>query len=457
MALGLKVTEEQAAKRVTRPGRHAQNLELVEGPANAVKNAVTRHTWIDAFRFAKLVGIQRQYALDHIEYDRYVHPLVGEAASVEIRKRDAKIGPRRYWRMEFNKAQALELKRRIDEQERDFANGREIARTVNRCPAWVSHIFHEKGEKRGDRRVLKISVGEETRNVSVYSLGRKGDKFRITLMKRDHLQLFAAWTREKGNTQTWNPAEKSEIPEGWVTTTVAGRALGFATPDVSVRNRIESAVIANWQRLRDGRIVVLETEIMKLKRRKDESTQKTIKLRRFCKRELGMTDHQVDGSVRKDILSNQIFVMKKLDGTDATVPVSKDFDGELTVSNADAKELKKIHKKREAGLIDREEAARILEVSQGTIIRYTDQKTETVGLILEDGTTYTIQAVLEGSEYRFVRNDVTAAKRAGDSAKQKFVGAEHIAGRTGLRIETIRRIFAENDHVFETKKRMAEL
>ena len=150
--------------------------------------------------------------------------------------------------------------------------------------------------------------------------------------------------------------------------------MGFATPDVSVRNRIESAVIANWQRLRDGRIVVLETEIMKLKRRKDESTQKTIKLRRFCKRELGMTDHQVDGSVRKDILSNQIFVMKKLDGTDATVPVSKDFDGELTVSNADAKELKKIHKKREAGLIDREEAARILEVSQGTIIRYTDQK-----------------------------------------------------------------------------------
>jgi len=454
MALGLKVAEELAAKPVTRTGRHARNLELVEGLANKAKKTVPRRTWMKTSRFAKLVGIPPQYALDHIENGMYTHPLARGAASVQVRKMDAKVGSRRYWRMEFNKAQALELKRRIDKQERDFANGREITETVSRSPAWLSHLFHEKGEKRNDRRILDIEVGGETRKVSLYSLGREEDTFRISFMKRDHLELFAAWVRERGDVHTWNPAEKSEIPGGYITTTKAGRLLGFEKqPDVHIRHRIESEVIKNWQRLQDGRIVVSESEINSLKEIKERMAKTTTKLMPFCIKKLGMAYGQVWTLLREDIAGNQIFVMKKLDGTDATVQVSKDFDGELAILHADAKELKRIHNEREAGLIGKEEAAQILGVSQGTIRRYTDPKTETVGLILEDGKIFTVHAVLDGSGYRFVKKDVQAARTANETTKQAFVGTADITEMTGLAKNTIERLLAENSHVFETKDR----
>ena len=177
----------------------------------------------------------------------------------------------------------------------------------------------------------------------------------------------------------------------------------------------------------------------------------TVKLVPFCKGTIGMSAHQAWTAVRGDIFGNQIFVMKKLDGTDTTVQVSKDFDGELAILHADAKELKRIHKEREAGLIDREEAAQILGVSPETIGRYINPKTETAELILEDGKIFIIHAVFDGSKYRFVKKDVQAARKANDTAKQAFVGTADIAKMIDVGKRTIRLIFAGNDYTFETK------
>lgn len=448
MAFEAKIVQEPRVKRLTRTRRPAGHLELVEGPATNPKKTVSSNRWVGTREFAKIVGKVQGHILRTVDGNQHKYILFDGA--VTVRTRQTSFGQR--WKAEFNRADALELKRRLDEQKRDFVNGGEVAMTVSRSPAWVSQIFHEKGTRRKDRDVLKIEIGDKTIGIPLYYLGERKDTRKLRLMRRDHLELFATWVRERGDMRTWNKAEKSEIPDGYITTTVAGRLLGFEKqPDVHIRLRIDSNVIKNWQRLRDGRVVVLESEIDALREIKERMIKTTTKLLPFCVKKLGMSDGQVWRVVREDITGKQIFVIKELGGFDATVPISKDFDGELAILHADAKELMRIHREKEAGLISKEDAAQMLGVSPETIRRYTNPKTETVGLILEDRNIFTIHVVLDRNEYRFVKKDVQAARKANDTAKHAFVGVVDIAEMVDLDKRTIRQILADNDYTFETK------
>src|SRR3989338_2395788 len=116
MAVEAKVVHEPRAERPMRTGCHAKHLELVEGPVQDPKKTVSAGKWVGTKEFGKIVGKVQGHVLRTVDGNQHKYILFDGA--VTVRTRQTSFGQR--WRTEFNRTDTLELKRRLDEQKRDF-------------------------------------------------------------------------------------------------------------------------------------------------------------------------------------------------------------------------------------------------------------------------------------------------------------------------------------------------
>ncbi|MDD5022892.1 MAG: hypothetical protein PHU63_01865 [Candidatus ainarchaeum sp.] len=309
-------------------------------------------------------------------------------------------------RREFNFEDAVALVTLVLREKERTIEFVEMAKVLGVSKAWIQKQFG-KGKRIENGEELEIMIKGKKKKVILYYSKSSRECENKRYMAREDFEFFSLWAKTKYQKPTWDRVNSATIPEGWMSTGQAAKAIGYRASD-QINQRVKAGTIAG-KKLPDGRIIVSVEEVERVKRERErltatESSRRVGEVLKSIGKDVGWFDARTEGPEGKKVL-----VILDVYGKEQRFETHLDFDRALWFSGKDSERLEKVVGEKDRELITLEQLAERISRSIPIIYTLINPETRSFEYKLPDGTVSEVSGIKEGGVNYFYKSELEAA------------------------------------------------